>query len=466
MIAAWVANFLFWGLLGVWLLVSNQPSNPTYVVFCTLTSAITFFVVINPWQKDICEPIKWVSALYGVSFGIGPLVLAPDGAYNFEYLGAAREELLSYGAMHAFLGFLCLLGGYFASLRRVDQCQFQELSWAEKNVLTRTGFGLLFVGVFLYIVLIHLAGGFVHFFYYTGGRADIFQGVFGGFYHGAFFMVAGLCALGTAHAKKRPLLIVLLGLLIGAAFGVFQGRDELLGPLCCAVVLIHYCYKRLSLKVVAGVALMLFISASLLGAYRGVEKKAMYKNAGGFIESFVEGISSHLKTTLSKNLEQMDALLIAERYVQVEGKTLNGATLVDWLAPVNRYLLGNAIKSIHPGVLLDYAAISEHRWNKSSTALSPSLIGELYLNFAVTGVIIGLFFYGLVLRWIYVRFIEGRHGQFLRCLYPFALWVLSKAVVDGTVHFFRLFVVSAPLAMICWYLVMRSSPKRSGHLDA
>lgn len=468
MITAGVANILFWGLLGFWLVVSNQPSNPTYIVFCTLISAIAFFVVINPWQNDIFEPIKCVSALYGISFGIGPLVLAPDGAYAFEYLGAAREELLSYGAIHAFVGFLCLLTSYYAGrsgFRKVDWCQSQELSWTEKSTLTWIGFGLLVVGATSYLMLVVLTGGFAHFFYYTGARGDIFQGVFGGFYWGAFFMVAGLCALGTAHAKKRPILIVLLGLLIGAAFAVFQGRDELLGPLCCAVVLVHYCYKKLNLKLITVVALILFILASLIGAYRVAEKKAIYKNAAGFLEGFLEAVIFHSKTTFSNNLEQMDALLIAERYVQVSGKTLNGATLVDWLTPINKHLLGNAIPSIHPGVFLDYAAISEHRWNKSHTALSPSLTGELYLNFSVTGVIIGLFFYGLLLRWVYVHFIEARHSRFLRCLYPFALWVLSKAVIDGTVLFFRLFVVTVPLAMVCWYLVLRSSQKRSVHIE-
>ena len=108
-----IGNVLLWAFLIGWIAASKQPSDVTYVVCCTLISAIAGLIVLNPWQSDSFEPLKLVAFIYGWSFGLGPLLLAPEGHYQFQYLGGSWERLLSEGAFLALVGWLMLLAGYY-----------------------------------------------------------------------------------------------------------------------------------------------------------------------------------------------------------------------------------------------------------------------------------------------------------------------------------------------------------------
>jgi hypothetical protein len=447
---AWAGNILYWLVLISWVAFAKQPSDSVYVISCTLICIISGFIVLNPWNSDLFEPLKLVAFFYGWSFGLGPFLLAPVGAYQFPYLGGAWERLLSEGALLALLGLLALVAGYYLLGSHAKAITTNaiptELSQTERSTISKAGIGLLVIGGAAYAGLVYEAGGLAHFLLYTGGRADIFNGGFGGLYWAAFFLISGLNAIGSAQVKNHPFFVMALALTIGIIFIPFQGREEVIAPIICGLFLVHYGRKSISLKWITTAAIVLIVMASFLAYFRNAEKSSVYKNTDSFVSGYVENFSASLLKTLAHNIEQMDAFLIAVRYVELSHKTLEGATLLSWLEPIDRHVLGGILGSEHPGRFMTILINPEHRW--SQTALSPSILGELYLNYAVPGVIVGLFLYGLAIRWLHAKISMTRYSPTSLMLYPYTIWIISKVVIDGSVHLFRPLVVIAPLLLI------------------
>lgn len=447
---AWAGNVLYWLALISWVALAKQPSDSIYVISCTLISMITGFIVLNPWNSDSFEPFKLVTFFYGWSFGLGPLLLAPDGAYQFPYLGGAWERLLSEGALLALIGLIALAAGYYlrgSPAKAITTNTIPaELSRTERSTISKAGIGLLVIGGAAYAGLVYQAGGLAHFLLYTGGRADIFNGGFGGLYWAAFFLISGLSAVGSAHVQKHPFFVMALALAIGIIFVPFQGREEVIAPIICGLLLVHYGKKPIRLKWITTAAIALVVMASFLAYFRNTEKSSVYKNTDSFVSGYAEHFGSSLLKTLAHNIEQMDAFLIAVRYVELSHKTLEGDTLLNWLEPIDRHVLNGLLASEHPGRFMTILINPEHRW--SQTALSPSILGELYLNYAAPGVVVGLFIYGLAIRWLYVKISMTRYHPTSLMLYPYTIWIISKVVIDGSVHLFRPLVVTAPLLLI------------------
>ena len=458
---AWTCNVLCWVFLVLWVGTTKQPSDVTFLVCCSLISACTCFVVINPWNNNLCEPFKLVAFLYGWSFGLGPLLLASEGLYQFEYLGSSWERLLSEGAFLAFIGLLALGAGFYS-------CSFfaktdieetpRSLCQKEREALTVAGTGIFLVGGAAYLGLVYEAGGFTHFFFYTGGRADIFNGVFGGLYWASFFLISGLCVIGCAHVKDHPVFVMILALFVGVAFIPFQGREEVIAPVICGVLLLHYGHKRIGVKWMALTVCLLLVVASFLAYFRSSEKAATYRNTNSFVSTYSDQFGVRILDTLAKNIEQMDAFLITIRYVEKTHRTLGGNTLLNWLEPLNRHVFGGALESEHSGRFMTILINPEHRW--SHTALSPSILGELYLNFAIPGVLVGLLLYGGVLRLLQEKISEVQYAPVSLMLYPYPIWIISKAVIDGTVHLFRPLIVAIPILILYVIFMARFAGSR------
>jgi len=438
-----MGNAVFWTFLVWWISTSNQPDDLSYLACCTVISVVCFFLVVNPWTTDTLEPIKLIGFFYGMSFGLGPLLLAGEGIYRFDYLGGAWLRLLSAGSVWALVGLACLLLGYYLyparSAKREEGSLIgppQEARW----VFSSAGIIFLVLGAASYVTLVRLAGGLGHFMSYSAGRADIFGGVFGGFYFGTFFMIAGLGALACVHAKKHPFMIMTLAVAIGLAYSLFQGREEAFAPIVCGMIAVHYVHKRLKMQWLAVAGAALILSASFLGYFRAADKSEPRKD---FVAEYRQNMQSHFVSTLSANLEQMDAFLVALRYVETTHKTFHGRTLISWIEPVDKHLLGDLVHTVGAGRFMDLLVMPQHEfWN---TAMSPSILGELYINFAGTGIVIGMFLYGLLARALYARIVAINSNALFMIVYPYAIWILSKAVIDGTTLFFRPFVVALPM---------------------
>ena len=423
--------FLLWLALGF-----DHPSDLSYVLACVMIAIASFVLIFNPWNGDLFEPIKLAAIFYGLSFGVGPLVVGPDGIYDIWYLGSQVPGLLRTGAYLCLLGFLLMVAAYYLTptprYRSGNSLRAQSRG-ATRSFLVGGGVVLL-AGFASYLVLLKSAGGLGHFLSYTGGRGDIFEDTFGGWYWGTFFLVSGLSVVGAAIVARRPWTVFGLGITLGALLALFQGRAAAVTPVLVSTILIYYGYKRLSLRTLAITAVTLLFFASLLGVYRATDKNIVKKDVAGFVLEFSARAHDNLLVTFNSGIERLDQFLICYRYVEKEGKGLGGTTLLAWLGPVNRHLFGGALQGHTAGPFL-FGLVNPHA-KGAKTGILPSLPGELYLNFGLWGLILGQLLYGALLKQISAMTRQHPMRPLTLAIYPYLTLITTYLIITGTVQLF------------------------------
>jgi hypothetical protein len=260
-------------------------------------------------------------------------------------------------------------------------------------------------------------------------------------------MISGASAISVVLVRRHPALVLLLGIVVGLAYSLFQGRDQMIGPVICALLIINYGYRRIRKRWLALAAVALFFVASMMGYYRALDKEALFENPSYFVRDYFSETGLRIKQTIGKNIEQLDSLMIAIRYIDKTNKHLGGRTLTTWLEPLDRNFLGGVINSVHAGHFMVALVIPELRWSR--TALSPSLPGELYLNFGIVGVLVGLFILGAVLNLVFrIAIMKSLTDLRVLMLLPYPLWMVSKTVIDGAGLLFKPLTVVLPLVFL------------------
>lgn len=412
--------------------------------------------------SDPLAPANTVVMLYAAVFALGPLWAYSRHAYNISYLGENRDQLIPTASALALAGFLALVAGYFASTfwNRPHEIRpdAPEVAGALRARLLVCAFGLGAVGLVCYGVLVREAGGLGYFLNYSGGRSDIFGGVFGGWFWGTHLIFAGYGMYAVATARRHPWISAVFAIGIAMMFAPLQGRDLVIAPLYCGVMFFHRYHERLPWRtVIAGMAVA-FVLAAFVGAFRQADKRSFFSNPVEFSMRFAYEVKEHVGVVISENIEQLDMVMVAERYVQNTKVHLGPLALMEWAKPIDRQLFGNSMPSIYTGKFMDRLVYPEHfGWN---TALSPSLVGELLIGLGWAGVCIGMVCYGWVLGRLTRWYSNPNGSPVLYAVYPVVAYFFLKMIVDGTVHTFRpLLVFSA--AAICSIAFPRRGRRRA-----
>lgn len=409
---------------------AGQVGGGAYRLSASVIALIAFVIVFNPYSRDLLSPLKLAAAFYGLSFGLGPLLVGPSGAFANWVSGQPVYKSIDLAAVVALFGFLSMLIGY-ALVRKRPSGKARKARSIDARNWVRVGVGVYVVGLLSYLILVVMSGGFVYFLTYTGARANIFGDVFGGFYWGAFFMTAGLSLLGAVWGERHPLRVLGLAFVTGALFAVLLGRDAAISQIFVALVAIHYKRRPLTPKLVGMIALGLLLFASVFGFYRAADSESEGRESFGvLVSAFYSNAEQELLATIDRDIEKLDALAIIYRYEDTGGELLAGKTLLNWVGPVNRLLLGGALETIAAGPFL-YGIINPYA-RGAPTGVIPSLPGELYLNFAVAGVIVGMVLFGLLLGLMRRFFLAGYSSPLRLALYAYPLWIVPKMVIDGT----------------------------------
>jgi len=444
---AWVTLGVTLTLTSAFFAVYAVAGAPLFMIcsFLLAVAGLTFVVLHQPGQTLM--PAKVASLLYAASFSYAPLWLADRGVFRLPYFGLDPRDLMGVTSFITLAGYVAFLVGYFVSLRLLRRRTAEGMTPPHRGVdVGRQPFALLWavvvgmLGVFCYVKLVVGSGGLAHLLAYSGGRADITSGVYGGWFWGAHLLFAAYGLFAVAAMRAHRWLCLLLALALAAVFVPLQGRDIVVGPVFCWLVFAHVLHKPLRWRSVILGGCAIVVIAALLAAYRTGGNRLAAQDLGAFVGSFYDHAEKHLTDVLSANINQLETAMIAVRYVEVNGHTIGPTALLSWLAPLNRQFFGGAIPSIYTGVFMDLLVNPQHRgWN---TALSPSLPGELYISLGWWGISLGMLVYGagfaLLTIWV-------QRGVLLRPLlfaaYPFVVYMAAKMVVDGTTHAFRPMIV-------------------------
>lgn len=424
----------------------GHPGGALYLSILVFISMLSLILVFNPWRRDLFEPLNLSAALYGLSFGLGPLLLGPFGIYDVWYYGFdATEEFFTIGAAICLSGFLAMLIGYFVVPPR---------RWIPHDIRVETphvpginyrmlwgGIGIGLVGLLSYAVLVTQSGGIERFFTYSEGRADIFSGVYGGFYWGAYFIVSGVSVVGAALVKRRPFLTLLIGMAAGALFALLQGRADAIIPILVCVALINYGFKKVGFRTLVVSSIALILVASLLGAYRAAEKQTASEDLPSVVSEFADSAYEHFNHTIATDVERLDIVLVVYKYIEEGGDLKGGRTLFGWLQPISTEFFDASEESQTAGPFL-FQLLNPHASDARAGA-QPSLPGELLLNFGLAGVLIGLFVYGAVLKLTGRLVNKAPLDELGLALYPYIAVMLAMIAISGTHVIFRIIIVTA-----------------------
>jgi len=431
-------------------------------VFALSVLATYFVIVYRP--SETLNAAKITSLLYVACFGYGPLWLADKGNYLVPYYGAEVEGLMGVTASIALAGYILFLVGYFIFIfcfrSRLKDQKYGVLSLGanQRRFVFLCSLILGVAGGFSYIVLVFRSGGIGYLLTYSGSRADIFGGVYGGWFWGMHLLFAAYGLFALIFIRRHPWVCLLLALAIAAAFVPFQGRDIVIAPIFCWLLFFHSLRRPLRWRVVVVGAVIVVLLSAIVAAFRGGGNKLATENTGAFFSTFLDNANRHLIDVVALNIEQLDSAMIAVHFVDTNDQVLGPAVFTAWFKPIDRLFFGDIIPSIQAGVFMDRLVMPEHRgWN---TAISPSIIGELYIGLGWLGVLIGMPLYGGLLGLLVVWRDRYNKWPLLFAGYPFAVYMVAKIIVDGSVHAFRPLIIFLSIAA---FLPLIPSKKNSGH---
>jgi hypothetical protein len=413
-------------VLAALLLRASQSDHPLlYMLVASL-----FIVTMIPFARSIGRgPIDWFKPIYPVGF----LYFVYFGAYtiyalqNPDYPGRLGDYSiygLNLAVTYTILGFTCLLIGYYSSLPRKLSRRLSPLKFSPPaNRVIPLVYAIYALGTILRLILVSRGW---HIKYNAGAY---FHEVPAGFY--IIDYLTALCTFSymlaviyyftglRQHGFVLTLWAVILPLELVFAF--LGGAKAAFLPIIFApLVAYHYFKRRLSVRhLLIPVLLMIFVVTPLLTTYRMIDAPELRSKGfvGGLLYS-VDHVASDVRSYSLGEYAQFSYEAFMERVngsgafsLVIEGVPERmdfqyGKTMFVTLALLVPTFLWPGKYEFYQNVLTWDDLIFEKR---GMGGIAITQIGELYLNFHLFGIIMGMFVLGVFYRFVHLYFTKDRN---------------------------------------------------------
>lgn len=341
---------------------------------------------------DVFSPLYLFFVFYAVYFVLGPI-----NVHIFPTLFTVNDALVLRTLPAIYLGLLMFCLGYFSRPGRFLAGFVRPLR--DRNNPNRVVTFIVcayLAALVLFAALIMTTGGL------RAALSNIWR-VFEQISNGRTYFAWGINYLFTASiltwyayltdcsARKGIWSKVLFGLGVGVAsllMGVLGSRMPLIILLLSLVIFRHYTVRRLTIGKTL-IAFVLFLALMVgYSVYRDtVQSGEAMRNID--VYKYLVIIQNDELTPLAKIVGHY-----SDKSRPLYGKTLSAI----FLKPVPRVLLPNKPE----GAAIVYTKTFEPAFYRGGLFnWPPSLLGELYMNFRLIGVIIGMFFTGAVFQALY-----------------------------------------------------------------
>lgn len=418
----------------------NSDNSPLeFMIASALSTGITAILVVFYEKHDLLSPVKIASMLHSLCFSILPVWLFQLGNYEHRYFGDSPDLIMNATATVVLVGHLAMLLAYFIFFRRSSINKQYSLSEKQINLARYGAVIFACLGAIFYGLIMIKSGGPGALLSYSGGRADMLGGIYGGFFWGLHLLLLAQGLFCVAYMTTRPILCFVVSCSLALLYFPLQGRDLIIAPFFCWMIFYNSMYKIISWRILALSALVLLSTTAITGAFRSGGNRIATQNSAEFFSLFIKQYEHYISRVASENIEQFDSAMIAVRYVEKENRGIGPMVLTSWAEPLDRQIFGNSIPSIYSGIFMDRLITPEHKgWN---TAISPSFIGELYIGLKYPGVIVGAFFYGMLFAFLGRWKNRWKANPLIFSAYPFVLYMIAKMTIDGSTHLFRPLIV-------------------------
>lgn len=416
------------GTLVPWSMAQLAQAQANQTILIVTANGI---LLIMPWllalirgRFDLFEPIFMFSLICFFSFVIAPLTLLSGQDSFLKFIDAEsviNPEALTRVTGISFLGLVAFYVGYYSLLGRAVARSLPILPgvWRWKRLI---GVILVYtlIGYALFGLLIWQIGGIGVLVSGLHNRVVLFAGKN---YLAAGATLVSMIALlwfSAVLGRKRisfTLIIYIVGALILTL--LLGSKTNLLGLIFIYLILYHYLYKPISIKY--------FILFSLLAVTAAVAYDLYFREyivlgkltSISLSEGSLWDIFWQLWDRFAYNtfIQAQTLLIIIESTPELipyqNGRTIL-AILSVWIP-----------RAFYPDKPLPMAGVLTEAFRPALFAtgytLPPSVIGELYLNFAVGGVVVGMALFGMGWRIVYDYMRFHRHNRAVVLVYAISL---------------------------------------------
>ena len=232
-------------------------------------------------------------------------------------------------------------------------------------------------------------------------------------------------------------------------------KSALLLPVMAFLIIRHYCYQRLNWKTLVALGAIVLVVFAAGYAYRSAgAQSAQFQ---GEVTSFYQNPASLLETFFGR-FYGTDSFAIALDAVRNGHPLMMGRSLIDlltWYIP----------RWLWPEKPLSFAIVFGQEYMPDSPGAgevfySPSLPGELYLDFGLLGLPFGGVLIGYLLRYISRRTIEARPMKVEAIVLYAVIAPLAAALVEGPISGVIELVLTRviPYVLLLWAAVFFQTP--------
>jgi len=324
--------------------------------------------------------------------------------------------------MYLGLGVFCFLNGYYSQIptRLANRLPSLRHSWLER--------GLLGKAMLLYVVGIAATlYGYSHGFYIgafssgltpaTWEALDYVQH-FSMYTWYAVFAMLVVSAPRTGAARRLVIYVMLGGVLVQTVLGGSKGLVFSL----LFLLLVFYNYRKTRVGIwayIVGAVVGLLVIFPLLNTYRSTH----FSISGGFSLELGTALSDTLVSSYRELASMTPGEYVDNAITQLmrrQHEIDSFATIIAKTGISSPYLLGSDFIWIVPTAVIprliwpskpfpqDGVIFDTEYWSAYPGAnAGPPFVGDLYMNFGLPGVIVGMFFLGILCRFVYLYFIKN-----------------------------------------------------------
>jgi oligosaccharide repeat unit polymerase len=460
-----VVGVVFWAMVPI----DDDPTYSLAIALLVLTT-VPFAVALARGTLDLLEPINILSFVIALYFAVRAIyVVSGINPFASRFGYYPYQDTIPLALGHTILGYLLLLAGYYSPIASKIARALPRFVWRWPQSLSFARVLLIYaIGLSAQILLFSFAGSNIWVLGSDSGNLP------------SYFLVAlsvflqyatGMTSIsifggGAAKNFVRLFWLVLVPTAIVQSF-TLGGRYYLIAVATMVLVAYHYLRRHVSPFQVVVSAVVIFTTLfPALGIYRG-----MYLRSAGVARSPAELVETVLG--LPGYLSQLGW----PEYVSLAADALMSRSHgIDSLSLIIKYTPGLSDFKYGREYLLipAYAFIPRAIWrdkplNQSAVfaklyVLDPAVlvggsigqfhIGDLYWNFGLPGIVVGMFVLGIFYRSVYVYLSPNESKDPLRVfLYMFFLLLVMLAFeVDIASMASSLLKTLVSLIPVCWFM--------------
>lgn len=384
-------------------------------------------------QSDVFKPIILIPLLFFLYYGVGYYLCI----YRLSFTGGADSDYLNVimtGLMIAVIGVIFFYAGHFVSSKVFSEKKlFQEYSYrfSQRQLLS------FIVAVILFYSTVNLflwssVGGIPVFIpdYYREARTELMAGK-GYFYFIALSVwpVSLLIINLYIYLKTKPsfLLKSALAVLFCLTITILVlnvERGVFIAFLGYMIVNYHYLVKKLNVKKI----IIIFLIMVFLAGFGGYLRTAQWSEKEWLFWNVL----------LLEALPEFDSYIEVIRVVPEHLELQMGRTIIPILTiPIPRALLPDKDDFKPAGVV--FKEFFGHEYIRVGERMT--IIGELFMNFHIFGVIAGMFLFGLLTMFIEKKFYPKTKNPVNVLFYTLILMTLVSQVAGDIASSFLSFVM-------------------------